>query len=129
MPFLVSQTQDEDLDIEVDRMLDDFGVKTVARAVPTKAKKILIQSTLDGAKERSTLITEPKVKRNIHHDNFKTGIRVKSHIRQHRTGNSKNLRHKKKALTINDPKLAESVRLANEMKFDDLMRYRGVVFA
>lgn len=130
MPFLVTQTQDDDFDVEVDRrMMDDIAVKTLALAVPTKSKKRLIQSTLDGAKEISTMITDQKVKRNIHPLKLKTGIRVKSHTRQHRTGSSKNLRPKKKTMTINDPNLAESVRLAHKMKFDDLMRYREVVFA
>jgi hypothetical protein len=94
-------------------------------------RKPMVQLTLDGP---LMMIAPNPVKKGREHFRkltSKSGIRVKSHFRKtYRDTTSPKSMLKLGPVDVpnNDPKLGESLRLVSKMRFDDLMRYRQIVF-
>jgi hypothetical protein len=141
MSFVITQTQDDigqvmldDNDGDIASVDESFGRKTsntVASSVMA-ARKPLVQMTLDGPGMVSTPISGARLQKQIHKDPHKGAIQVKSHVRKSRKAKKSKKKPGSSLDTVevpnNDPKLEESLRLVSKMQFDDLMRYRQIVF-
>jgi hypothetical protein len=94
-------------------------------------RKPMVQLTLDGP--RMMIAPHPGKKGTAHSRKLtsKSGIRVRSHFRKtNRSTMSTKSMLKLAPVDVpnHDPKLGESLRLVSKMQFDDLMRYRQIVF-
>jgi hypothetical protein len=127
IPVVITQTQEDKLQSPLRENLSSDAFSgtlnnTTQMSLVMKAmvQKPLVQLTLDGPQ----MMTAPFSHNQKH--NFKSGIRVKSHVRKARNATAPKKR--KGEVPNNDPKLNESLRLAAKIKFDDLMRFREIVF-
>jgi hypothetical protein len=150
MPTIITQTQDDkkkqkihgewgELEALASRkplvqsLLDRPGMmfcqpvlqSTLDGSITMTRKPLLLQSTLDGSRMMEDPF--PRISNRIRKVTSKSGIRVKSHIRkQRKDANKKN--GMTELVPSNDPELDKTIRLAHKIQFDDLMRFRKLVF-
>jgi hypothetical protein len=128
-PIVIPQTQEETVQSPLrENISSDTFPRTLentpkmSAAMVSVVQKPLVQLTLYGPRRLAAPFSH------IQKHNFKSGIQVKSHVRKARNAPWKFLKNKIKEVPIKDPRLNESVRLAGKIQFDDLMRFREIVF-